>query len=723
MNTNAPSNDLQCWRLDLDRAGQSLILASRNAAVPEIVYCGKRLPDDENLELIARCAVRPVTPGTLDQLAPLSLLPEQGRGFPGQAGLSVFDAKGRPALTQFSLTDVTSEPHALTIHCDDVMTELAVTLMFECPTGSRVLKASTILANRSKNPYRVDWLSAPVLTVDQTMKELFEFAGRWTQEFSPVRLPITRGVHVRENKRGRTGHDHFAAMIFGTPGMAYTNGSVMGVHFTETDVHKMLIEELPDGRRQAQMGFPESRMLDSGESITSGESVWAFSEIGLNGLSHDFQDYVRKQVLRFPEPERPRPIHYNSWEAVYFNHDIEVLKDLASRAERIGAERFVLDDGWFGTDDFCRNDDTTSLGDWFVDKNKYPEGLTPLIEHVTSLGLTFGLWVEPEMVNLDSTLARQHPGWVMMHGAVNHPVGRQQHVLDLTMPAVTDYLFERMDWLLGNHAIDYVKWDMNRDITRPVDGEGNPLLLRQSRALRDLLARVRAAHPLVEIESCASGGGRIDYDVLKHTQRVWLSDSQDARVRWNMQNNAFLFLPPESYGSHVGPAHCHTSARQFSMSFRALVATTAHMGIEADLRELTADEESTLKRYTALFKANRHWLHRSLQYRLDATHESELSQLFVANDQSRFFLYSGTLDVPDNETTAPVRLTGLKPDARYQVSLLNPEDIDPLATRIFDSPLFDKPGVEISGAALMQAGLILPFAMPDSLFLVQGTQI
>lgn len=709
---------LECWRLD--HAGQTIVLASRQRELPEVAYCGESLPAGENLKALAESRNRPITPGTLDQLAPLSLLPEEGKGFPGQPGLRLFDAEGRPALTQFALVEAENLEHGLAFHCQDSGSGLVLTLHLTFPAGSRVLETTTRLTNRGGTDWLVSWLSVPALPIDGAMTDIIEYAGRWTQEFNPIKLPISRGVHLRENRRGRTGHDHFPAMIFAEPGAGFTRGCAAAIHFGFSGVHRMLVEGLPDGRRQVQAGYGEMQHLAPGRTIVSGTAFWAFSDRGLNGLALDFQDYVRRHIIRFPDDKTVRPVHYNCWEAVYFDHKVEELMDLATRAADLGAERFVLDDGWFGTHELGRNDDTSSLGDWFVDTRKYPDGLQPLIDHVETLGMRFGLWVEPEMVNLDSALARQHPEWLMMPAHVKQVPGRSQYVLNLTNPAVSDYLYERLDWLLRTHAIDYLKWDMNRDLTLAVDSEGFPLLIRQTEALWALLERIRQHHPDVEIESCASGGGRIDFGVLRHTHRIWLSDSNDAHERWQMQNQAFLFLPPEIVGSHVGPRHCHTSGRRLSMSFRALVAMTGHMGFEMDLRELDAAEAETLKRYTAIYKENRDWMHKGRQYRLDGTAPETLAQIIVSPEADRFFVFAGTLDVPGDETTAPLKLTGLRPEARYRVKLVNADEIHRSATRFYKNPLIEPGGLALSGAALMQAGLVTPFPFPDSMWLIEG---
>ncbi len=275
---------------------------------------------------------------------------------------------------------------------------------------------------------------------------------------------------------------------------------------------------------------------------------------------------------------RPRPVTLNTWEGVYFDHKLEQLKAQATAAAELGIERFVLDDGWFGK----RDDDTSSLGDWFVDTRKYPDGLAPLADHVVSLGMEFGLWFEPEMVNRNSDLYRAHPDWVLQVEGQPLLESRHQLVLDLTRPEVSDYLFNCIDNVLKSAKISYIKWDMNRDITHAGDANGRAATSRQTRAVYALMARVRAAHPDLEIESCASGGGRADFGVLAHTHRVWVSDCTDALERLSIQQGALRFLPPEIIGCHISASPNHQTGRVHTLAFRAIVAFFGHLGVELD---------------------------------------------------------------------------------------------------------------------------------------------
>jgi alpha-galactosidase len=399
-------------------------------------------------------------------------------------------------------------------------------------------------------------------------------------------------------------------------------------------------------------------------------------------------------------------VHYNCWEAIYFNHNLGDLSAIADRAAAIGAERFVLDDGWFGR----RDDDTTSLGDWVIDRNKWPDGLHPLIAHVHGLGMTFGLWFEPEMVNPDSDLFRAHPDWML--GPRDQVTGRNQMVLNMALPAVQDYLFAAISAVLTEYPIDYIKWDHNR-LLPVVDAE-------QTRGAYALFDRLRAAHPLVEIESCASGGGRIDAGILARTHRVWLSDSNDALERLRMQHDAALFLPSCITGSHVGPRKSHTSGRILPMGFRAWVAAQRHMGFEMDLRELTEEEAATLTEITAWYKANRDWMMAGKIHRLDAADVTVTAEIQIAAEGRRFVLFAGQADASPQILPRPLRLTGLDPNARYRISLRNPGDKPPQSR----GPNVLKSGpLTLTGRALMGQGIVLPVAWPATMWVVEGERL
>jgi len=349
-----------------------------------------------------------------------------------------------------------------------------------------------------------------------------------------------------------------------------------------------------------------------GELFEPGEIILAPGESYESPVAYagadteDFHAFVREELTTWPAGTMsPRPVTLNTWEGNYFDHQMDSLKAQATAAAELGIERFVLDDGWFGK----RDNDTTSLGDWDIDPRKYPDGLKPLVDHVYGLGMQFGIWFEPEMVNPVSELYKAHPDWALTIEGRPILESRTQLVLDLTRPEVSDYLFRKIDAVLSNHAVSSIKWDMNRDLTHAAGRDGKAKTAAQTRAVYALMDRVRAAHPNVEIESCASGGGRIDYGALKRTHRVWTSDCTDALERLEIQRGASVFVPPEILGSHISASPNHQTGRRHTLAFRALVAIAYHLGVELNPLELTDEERDELKVYIETYKRLRDLFH------------------------------------------------------------------------------------------------------------------
>lgn len=685
------------WRIDA--GGQTLALAT-TGGIPEVIYWGATLPATENLKDLAAAACSDLTGGMIDELPALSLSPEPGRAFPGQPGHLLANADGTALAPAFRFLKAEQVPGLIRFHsCADGLTMIHSVTAYS--TGILSLQ-TTLTADR---PIRVHWLAAPVLPAPQT-GHMIDIHGKWTREFHLNHVEWTPGIRLREARTGRSGHEHPPYLILADDGCTNTQGVARALHYAWSGGHRMVAEELPDGRRQIQFGAPIGAETVPGQVFESAELLLAFSDKGLNGIGAAFQHDIRDRVLDLPTPARPRPVHYNSWEGVYFDHDPARLIAIADRAADLGVERFVLDDGWFGR----RDDDTTSLGDWVMDLRKWPDGLHPLIAHVHRRGMRFGLWFEPEMVNPDSDLYRAHPDWAL--GPADQVLGRNQLVLNLALPEVRDYLFDAVSAILTEYAIDYVKWDHNRLL--PV------LDAAQARGTYDLFDRIRAAHPMVELESCASGGGRIDAGILARTDRVWLSDSNDALERLRMQHDAALFLPAMVTGSHIGPRHCHSSGRILPMAFRAWVAAQRHIGLEMDLNELTTDETATVIKVIGWWKANRDWMSAGTIHRLDSADPVVTAEMQISAGGDRFVLFAGQAATSVQILPRPLRLTGLDATAFYRVSLRNPEDL-PRQSR---GPNLLKSGpLTLSGQALMSKGLLLPVAWPATMWVVEGERL
>lgn len=693
---------IQCWRLDDGR--QTLVLGSERDRLAEVLYWGARLPEDEDPAALFAAHRIDVTGGMLDQNPELSICPEATRSFPGQPGLIVRDDTGTPYLPRFHLSDVDERENVLILTYRDRGGVLTYAARFAIDPATHIIEASASL--RSEQQVHLHWLAAPVFPAPQLSDEMIDISGRWCGEFQLNRTPWSPGIRYRENRTGRTGHEHFPGLIVPCRGATNTQGEAYAFHYGWSGGHRMVAEELPDGRRQVQFGHATGIETAPRTEFSTGTLYAVYSGDGLNGCAVAFQRHLRDRIVTWPKPSRPRPVHYNCWEAVYFDHKVDELKEIASRAAALGAERFVLDDGWFGR----RDDDTTALADWEVDPRKYPEGLDPLITHVRQQGMTFGLWFEPEMINPDSDTFRVHPGWAL--GAEDQIPGRHQQALDMANPEVRDLLFERIGAILSAHDIDYIKWDHNRVLPMPDAA--------QTRGTYDLLDRFRAAHPKVEIESCASGGGRIDFGIMQRTQRVWLSDSNDALERLRIQHDAALFLPLAVTGSHVGPRICHTSGRVLDIRFRAWVAAQRHMGFEMDPRELTDDEAEVLKRVTAWWKANRDWMTDADILRLDSADPAVIAEQQLARGGNRFVVFAGKAATSTQIAPRPLRLTRLAPDAHYRIDLVNREDAHRLSR---GAPALKDAPITVSGAYLMTHGLTLPWSFPDSMWVLEGTLV
>ena len=685
------------WRLT--SGAQTIALAS-DGGIPCVIWWGAALPEAEDLGQLAASVVNDLTGGMIDRLPDLSLCPESGRAFQGQPGLIVAEGDGTPLHPVFAFDHAQMGDGTLALVSKGDGLTLTHTVTAHA-TGVFTLRTD-LAADR---PVRVQWLAAPVLPAPHSGAEMIDVSGRWIGEFQLIRTPWAPGIRLREARTGRSGHEHPPYLILPDPGCTNTAGAAHALHLAWSGGHRMMAEELPDGRRMVQFGAATGAEAIPGTAFSSPDLIAAHSTAGLNGIAVAFQTDIRDRVVEWPAP-RPRPVHYNCWEAVYFNHNMPDLTAIATRAAAIGAERFVLDDGWFGR----RDDDTTSLGDWTVDRTKWPDGLHPLIAHIHKLGMTFGLWFEPEMVNPDSDLMRAHPDWLL--GRADQVTGRNQMVLDLGVAPVRDYLFDAISAVLTEYPIDYIKWDHNR-LLPVVDAA-------QTRGVYDLLDRLRAAHPLVEIESCASGGGRIDAGILARTHRVWLSDSNDALERLRIQHDAALFLPSCITGSHVGPRKSHTSGRVLPMAFRAWVAAQRHMGFEMDLRELTDDEAEVLTTVTAWYKANRDWMMAGTIHRLDVADPAVTAEMQISVDAARFVVFAGQSEASAQILPRPLRLAGLDPQARYRVTLINAADRPRQSrgqTALKSGPLV------LTGRALMGQGLLLPVAWPATMWVVQGERL
>ncbi|WP_091348733.1 alpha-galactosidase [Micromonospora rhizosphaerae] len=737
----------------LRRARTSLVLDARGPGLPRVVHWGADLGplDAADLTDLVDATIPPVMPSSFDAPTVLSLLPEPSAGWSGRPGLAGH-RDGRDWSTAFRLHaldvsdggetataagspdpsrvaaggDAVGVPEEdgehggpgaarVTVQASDPGAELSLTVEIELdPTGLLLLRHR--LRNDGAGAYELREL-APVLPVPAVATELLDLTGRWCRERAPQRHPWPMGTWVREGRHGRTGHDATLLLVAGTAGFGFGHGEVWAVHTAWSGDHVTFAERRPTGESTlggAELLTPGEIVLAAGEEYVTPLLYAVWSDAGLDGLSDVLHTHLR---ARPQHPRPPRPVTLNVWEAVYFDHELPRLSALADRAAEVGVERFVLDDGWFRG----RRHDRAGLGDWWVDDDVWPDGLQPLIDRVCGLGMQFGLWVEPEMVNPDSDLFRAHPDWVLSVPGRLPPEWRHQQVLDLAHPDAYEHLLSRLDAVLTEHqGIAYLKWDHNRDLTE-AGHQGRPGVHAQTVAVYRLLDELRRRHPEVEIESCSSGGARVDLEILRRTDRVWASDCNDALERLAIQRWTGLLLPPELVGSHIGPERSHTTHRVHDLGFRAATALFGHHGIEWDIGAITAAERAELAAWVALHKRLRPLLHSGRAVRVDHPDPAVWAHGVVAGDGSQAVYAVARLATSVAQVPGTVRLPGLDRQRRYAVRLA--AGVPGPAVLQLSEPGWLPKGVTLSGAVLGTVGLQMPALHPEQTLLLEVTAV
>ena len=585
----------------LHTAVASLVLESRAGAVPLWRHFGARVDCDA---LVALHDQRSPASYSLDNDIPLSLAPVSGSGWFGPV-LVAARWGDQIASLRFDEVEIETDDKRIEVSSRDKRSGLALVQRINAMAGGTFRFASTV-TNTGTAPLEIDRLASAVVPLPASSSSLLSWRGRHNGELRECAEPMPAQGWIRQGRRGIPGHGGPPAVMVLGAGAGRDGGLVHAAQLAWSGDSDVAVERDDEGFWTLSLAAalaPGEVVLHPGESWTAPDALIAVSTNGRNGASAQQHAAVRQQTGWPDGAMRPRPVHLNSWEACYFDHNADRMARLAASAAAIGVERFVLDDGWFRN----RDNDTAGLGDWTADPRKYPNGLGELASTVTGLGMEFGLWVEPEMVNPDSDLYRAHPDWALADLALAAegqapPTARNQLVLDMSRADVRDYLFANLDALLSDLPIGYLKWDHNRDLA-PRGGE------RQVRGTYDLLARIRTAHPGVEIESCAGGGGRSDAGIARFVHRFWTSDNIDAVSRVAIQRGFLSFLPPEMMGAHIGASPAHATGRRQSLAFRAAIAMPGHLGVELDPQALADNERSELAAWIAFYKQWRGLIH------------------------------------------------------------------------------------------------------------------
>ncbi|WP_338418540.1 alpha-galactosidase [Microcella alkaliphila] len=681
--------------------------------VPRVLHWGARVDAlGDEADYLRTLASAQRGADALRGSGPPAVLPEQSAGWVGTPGLEGH-RDGQHFSTLFEAVDHTLSLSAesgarLTVVGRDSTAQLRLDTVLEL-TASGILRARATVTNESEAaPYTVDTVRV-TLPVPVEADEILDFVGRHLRERTPQRHPFVVGTHNREGRRGRTGSDAATVLAAGSAGFDFGSGEVWAVHTAWSGNHVTF----------AERGLSNnSRVIGGGEVLLPGEvilapgehydSPWVYAAYGrgLDEIAASFHRYLRS---RASHPTSTRPVVLNTWEAVYFRHDLDELIELARVGAAVGVERFVLDDGWFTG----RRDDTRGLGDWQIDTEVWPDGLGPLVSAVRSLGMQFGLWFEPEMLNADSTMAREHPDWILAPGDRLPISGRNQHVLNLTRPDAFASVLESMSAIIDEHSIDYIKWDHNRDLAEPGDQHtGRAAVHEQTVAVYALMDELKRRFPQVEIESCSSGGGRVDFEVLERTDRVWASDCIDPLERQLIQRWTGLLLPAELVGSHVGAPTAHTTRRTHSLAFRCATALFGHMGIEWDVRMASEEEREELAAWISLYKDVRHLVHTGTAVHADYPDAAYWAHGVVAPDQGEALFSFVAMETMVATQPGRIRLPGLDPDSTYRIEPVRLSEV--ALTRTADGPpsWWSTP-TTVSGATLAAIGLQAPMLYPE----------
>ncbi|CAN7735653.1 alpha-galactosidase [Paenibacillus sp. LjRoot153] len=691
---------------------------------PAHAYWGKRLRQQGNLKGLIRTVERcSFIPNSVPEDTSISLdtlpqeYPQYGAGdFRNPAyqveledGTRITELKyrahrifqGKPPLEGLPAlyTEEGDDVQTLELDLADSYSGLVVVLTYTVFGTFSAIARSVRYFNQGKQPVRL--LKALSATVDfqDAGYDWLCLHGSWVRERQIERRPLGHGGTSAESRRGSSSHqmNPFVALL--RPNTDEDQGEVFGFSLVYSGSFEAKAEVDQFDHTRVSIGiqsFDFSWLLNPGESFQTPEAVLVFSSDGMGGMSRTYHKLYRTRLCRGIHRDRERPILVNNWEATYFNFNADKIEAIAVMAAKLGIELFVLDDGWFGK----RDDDTTSLGDWIVDRNKLPKGLEDLARRVNEQGLQFGLWFEPEMISPDSDLYRKHPDWCLHVPGRRRTEARKQLILDMSRQDVRDYLFDSLSEVLSSAPISYVKWDMNRNMTEIGSAQSNAdrqteTAHRYILGLYELLERLTARFPDILFESCSGGGGRFDPGMLYYMPQTWTSDDTDAVERLKIQYGTSIVYPISTMGAHVSAVPNHQVGRVTPLETRGDVAMSGNFGYELDLTLFTEEEKAVVREQVADYKEIRSLVQKGDFYRLRSPFEgkgNETAWMFVSEDRKEALVFFYQVLAEPNAPLRRLALKGLNPELEYQVEGL-------------DAPL--------GGDRLMQAGIHLPLFHSD----------
>lgn len=590
------------------------------------------------------------------------------------------------------------EAYTAEIVLTDERLGLEVTLNYGVLPALDVITRSTVVCNRGGQAVYLDKVYSACVDFLNGDHQLLHFFGRHAMERSFERIPVIHGNQKFGSLRGMSSHQHNPFFILADADTTEEHGSCYGMAFVYSGNFSFEAEKDQFGQTRVQMGIPEEMFdypLKPGEEFYSPEAVLVYTSEGLERLSHIYHELIRAHVCRGRYKDTARPVLVNNWEATCWDFDGDKIIDIARQAAKLGIELFVLDDGWFGK----RDTDHSGLGDWTVNEEKLGGPLSRISGAVNDMGMKFGLWIEPEMVNEDSSLYREHPDWAFAIPGKKPVRCRSQLVLDFSRKEVVDHIFNSIAKVIDSANVEYIKMDMNRgicDVFTAAEGYQNfgKIMYEYVLGVYDFLERLNRRYPDILIEGCAGGGGRFDMGMLYYTPQIWCSDNTDAIERIRIQHGTSYCYPPETMGSHVSAAPNQQTGRSVALKTRGVVAMAGAFGYEMDLNLLTEEEKEEVRTQIRAYKKDEELIRGGDYYRLHTPGKDTeaAAWAFVSKDKKKAILSIVTLDQHGNAPTVYVRLRGIKPNAVYQC---------------------EETGEVHSGAALMHAGYPVPAVMGE----------
>lgn len=679
------------------------------------LYFGKRLNHKENFSNMLQIFEHqvPYTPEQIDGFSGFALdslkqeFPGAGTGDYKEPAYIILQENGsRVSDFKFSKYEILDEklplerlPHTYVLKNDEVKTlritltdkllKTDIILVYSIYKNFPIITRSSSIINNGEKDITLERFLSFNLDIAQKNYDLLHLCGAWGRERNVTTTPINQNKIVIDSKRGASSSNNNPFLALKEKKADEFKGEYIGINLVYSGNFIGQVEKDHYDNIRVNMGinpFNFSWILERGESFQAPEVVINYSDSGLNMLSQNYHKFYQNHLIRGRWKNKTRPILINNWEATYFDFNEDKILQIAKKAKELGVELFVLDDGWFGS----RDGDSSGLGDWWSNLDKLPSGVEGLSQKINELGLQFGLWFEPEMVNPDSQLYKKNPNWALSIPGRKSTLSRNQLTLDLGRKEVREYLYEKISKILKNSKISYIKWDMNRNMTEVWSGvlEGKrqgEVAHRYILGVYELMERLTNEFPSILFESCAGGGNRFDPGMLYYMPQIWTSDNTDAMERLKIQYGTSIVYPISSMGAHVSAVPNHQTGRVTSIGTRANVAFFGAFGYELDLNKISSREREDVKRQIEFFKENRELLQFGTFYRIESPFENEfqrISWMVVNEDKSEAIIgVYRVLSIP-NSTFDYVIVPGLNPDFKYSI-----KDEDILGEEFFGDEL------------------------------------